>query len=243
MLMHHFLQLDFGLYGAFYNTTENATRTVIPTNCSAACAHSCHGSVTWRRACSSNVECPSLEVECLTAESSGYPPGCLPAKASASSPPPGTVNKTQGGMTPPFMPTVIRCHTASSTDPVPKDHRTPTCWRHVHWAATIGIRENPYWFPGLTENSSVESFQSFLVKQPDNQHPLYFNCPPPCSPTRRTSAATHAAYGPWGGLELTKFRDWPVEDIMLDALFACVNRRCWSTTRRVRRVRSRLLAL
>ena len=55
------------------------------------------------------------------------------------------------------------CHTAGVFDPNPLH-----CWSHVYWAQSIGVKQYPDWFPGLTASSSFMAFQDFLVSQAGN---------------------------------------------------------------------------
>jgi hypothetical protein len=65
-----------------------------------------------------------------------------------------------------------------AVDSTPKDCHTALpdeeCYVNVNWAMTEGIRTHPDWYPGLSERSSFEEFQSHIHSQGEH------NCPAPC---------------------------------------------------------------
>ena len=66
------------------------------------------------------------------------------------------------------------CHTATADD---------SCFTNVMWAHTIGLKQHPEWYPGLSVHSATfEDVQLSLHHNP-NEYKRY-RCPAPCHPPR-----------------------------------------------------------
>lgn len=67
----------------------------------------------------------------------------------------------------------VSCHTTVKGE---------ECYEHVRWAMTVGIKEHPAWYPGLTEDGAFVEFQDRARWNPENK------CPRPC-PEQRCATA------------------------------------------------------
>ncbi|CAE8618781.1 unnamed protein product [Polarella glacialis] len=65
--------------------------------------------------------------------------------------------------------------------PSETDETINTCWKHIEWARTTGIKTRPEWYTyngsNLSSNSPHSTFQKFIYEQ----HPEH-NCPSSCLP-------------------------------------------------------------
>jgi len=68
------------------------------------------------------------------------------------------------------------------------------CYKSASWAMNTGIKQNPDWYPGLTQESHFEDFQKFMYDR--NQA----SCPQPCawSPPTTTTTTTTTTTPPRG---------------------------------------------
>lgn len=75
------------------------------------------------------------------------------------------------------------CLTISETVPGDVDlANNKTCYEDLVWAKTVGVKQNPSWYPGLNENSSIYQFQEAVYEM---KGPLTngtsWSCPKPCA--------------------------------------------------------------
>merc|ERR1712176_156251 len=61
------------------------------------------------------------------------------------------------------------------------------CFKHVQWALKGGIREHPFWYMGLSEDSTFTDVQEYLYKK--------HSCPPPCRAISKASSTESSQSG------------------------------------------------